>query len=201
MKFECKLNAERDESGRLQQISVTWLEARAMAEGAVDWLGDQVFMLGPATAVFGLIALPVDMKLGGLILSGVVSWVGFRIGRSSRRMKGRLRRIVFATSGVIESPLGLVHDGNTPVRWRNTWHEIVNFESELVRPPDKDGSVFYSHGVRAINREGDVLHIAASLHPDHAHKLATTLMIAMQAVRDEVAGGVPGRKRAKQFID
>lgn len=158
-------------------------------------------MLGPATAVFGLIALPVEMKLGGLILSGAVSLIGFNLGRSSRRLQGRPRRIVFATSGAIESPLGLVHDGNNPVRWRNTWHEIVNFESELVRPPDKDGSVFYSHGVRAINREGDVLHIAASLHPDHAHKLATTLTIAMLAVREEVAGGVPVRKQAKQFID
>lgn len=201
MKFECKLSAERDESGRLQQISVTWLEARAMAEGFVDWLAEKVFMLGPATAVLGLFVLPGETKIVGLIFSGALSWLGFSLRRSSSRMQGRLRRIVIAASGVIHSPLGLIHDGNGPVRWRNTWHEIINFESELVRPPDKDGSVFYSHGVRAINREGDVLHIAASLHPDHAQKLATTLMIAMLAVREEVASGVPRRKQAKQFID
>ncbi|MGD9730510.1 MAG: hypothetical protein AB7E70_17115 [Hyphomicrobiaceae bacterium] len=169
-----------------------------MAEGFLDWLLMNSVLLGPLMGVVSAILLPADGKWMGLVIG--VAWSGsaLLLLRRTYRVSGRARVIVFLPSGEINSPLGLAVEGNRPVRWRNTWHEIINFESEQLKPTDKDGLIGYTHGVRGINRDGDVLRIARHLRPDDAHKLAHTLTLAVLNIRSEVAERAPVRQPARR---
>lgn len=198
MIFECEMNADRDECGQLQACTVTWCEPREVTEtliGAIATLVAVPALLVSVISIVQLLAGGPWVVLWGLILGVAVLGVGLGLAWLGDRVPGRMRAIAFSSSGEIQSPFGLVHDGRRAFRWRNSWHNIINFESEQV------SNVGYSHGVRVINRQGDVFHIAASLHPDHAHKLATMLTLGLLAIRDETAGGAPKRSQEKQVIN
>lgn len=198
MIFGCQLKADRDERGQLQACTVTWCEPREVTETLIGALATLVGVPAVLVIVACFVLLLAGwpwVVLAGLILGVAVLGVGCALAWSGERVPGRMRAIAFSSSGAIESPLGLVHYSRRAFRWRNSWHDIINFESEKV------SNVGYSHGVRVINRQGDVFHIAASLHPDHAHKLATMLTLGLLAIRDETAGGAPKRSQEKQVIN
>ena len=202
MIFECEAMASRDNNGNLQSCSVFWCDPHVMWENVIDRTGRVMVFAGIGGAIFGVLSMAAKNSTMQMAVAGVAAIAaGLMMVYYCGQLPGRERLVMFMATGEIDSPLGLANNGNSAFRWRKSWREIVNFESEQVRPTDKDGYVGYTHAVRAVTRSGDVLHVATHMAPNSALKLATNLMSALQTVREEAASVGSARSRVGRYID
>lgn len=209
MIFTCETLEQRDEDGNLEAVGVRWTEARVLAEGVLDAVGQVLAIVVFMAAVVAFIGtaigkVPLELPLG-LLGASVFIFFGFII--TSARLEGVPRELSFWRDGTCYAPHGL-----RCLAWRQDrlpWpvSEIDNIEVEQTVKPVPGKETVYDHGVRILFRRGCIAHVAHRLEADDAHKLNALLIEALAELRadagsDSVASRTAGpARKQEQLID
>jgi len=209
MIFTCETLEQRDEDGNLEAVGVRWTEARVLAEGVLDTVGQVLAIVVFMAAVVAFMGtaigkVPLELTLG-LLGASVFIFFGFII--KSARLAGVPRELSFWRDGACYAPHGL-----RCLAWRQDrlpWpvSEIDNIELEQTVKPVPGKETVYSHGVRILFRRGRIAHVAHRLEADDAHKLNALLIEALAELRagagsDRVASRMAGpARKQEQLID
>jgi hypothetical protein len=184
--FEWQPLRERDVDGRLLAAGVRWSENRGVAEALCLSLAVLVCMAGAGTILVS--------GIGGALVLGLGIW----LWRSSFRIAGCKRELVFHRDGGMKAPLGFAH-------YHESCREILGHNADIVSiEMRKEGA----GDIRVVMffRSGDVVHAAGSLLPDEAHKIAVQLTLALAELREDLGNRLnsPGSGtpvRAEMAID
>ncbi len=191
MILKSEFGVSRNEAGEIEQVWVTWTEAKVFAEAAMDKLGEWALKLGFAAASVGSVyALAIDAErllpraiISSVLLFGLFWWLAWH----RWRVPGQPRTLIFHRDGSTTIPWGL-STASARLRSLSTPHsQIVSIEAEQVVFPKGDDSTTYTHGVRLVYGNGHIDHIAKNLEPDDAHLIAVRLTQALMELREEMA--------------
>lgn len=206
MIFVCNPVARKARDGSTEFRGVEWVEAREALEFVASALAEKLLIGGAIVTVLGLVGLFATRSAGALLamlLGLAVAWAGWECLKTSAiRIPPRRRALHFYADGRIHAPLGLCNDGSRARNVRARFADIANIEVEQRDPKPEGCEVWYTHGVRMLTYDGDVLHVARYLEPDEAHKLATRLSAARERLRDELSGSrQPSGHRVSVLLD
>lgn len=193
----CETIAARNAQGETVEAGAEWNEARPMTEAAIHKIGEWTFYASDITFAIGIGASLLAGKPSLLLPCGVgLFGLAWGLGRLGWRVPGTVRALVFGVDGGINLSNA---SAERRQRLRLPHSEIASIEAEQVVFPKGEDPTPYTHGVRIFFRNGQVVHIAKNIEPDHAHMIAVRLSQALSGLREELAVAAMGTGTVTQM--
>jgi hypothetical protein len=177
MRFEWHPIRSRDEDGHLMAAGVQWTERREVAE--IGWTLLVIACFGTAVGVLVSFAMTGATPTGVWTIAALIVACVYCVYRACR-VPGRRRALIFHRDGRTTAPFGFAH-------YRRRFRELSAHNAEFVSIEAR-GQQEAGSDVLVFTRCGDVVYAGGRLDPDHAHKVAVQLTLALSELRESMSG-------------
>ncbi len=182
--FDVGTIEEWSDDGQLTAIGVEWSECREHLRKFV--FGCMMVSIIAGTITTFLISAFVQQRWLSVVI-GLVMMTPIVFFDRLSLLPGRPRVLIFYRDGAIEAPLGF---SAYAARYRHVSGSIAGISTmEAMQTASRleAGETPYNHGVVLTKFDGDLVHVAGHLLPNHAHKLAVQLTLALARLREDMA--------------
>lgn len=187
--FTCHRIDRREADNTLAATGVEWTEHR-------EWISNVLMAFASVCALLSIFTLVGVMLMSAGAGGSGPWWIPALMTLAlwsplwwwpRLQFEGKPRQLSFERDGSMPAPLGFAL---WPRRFRSvSGHhgEIVSIEARQIANQRDAQLTAYTHGVAIIKRNGDIVYVAAHLHPDNAMKVAVQLTLALNDMRESLA--------------